>query len=183
MRFSCLDGKWTLSPGAHRSSPRSSCRSSNMRRATFILMCAIGCVITAEPAQACTCSGPATPAEGLKRSAAVFRGRVTEISRPFLDRLGLTKTGGHRVEFEVLKRWKGASSRSAAIVTRLTGEACGFPFEKNKEYLVYAVTEPSDIQSGICTGTKNIADAEQEMKELDRLFVAPQKWGTVLRRH
>ena len=175
MRFSWLERKCALIQVPHRSDSRFSCCRSTMRRATFILMSAIGFVITAEHAQACTWSAPATPAEGLKRSAAVFRGRVNEIRRPFLDGLGLTKTGGHRVEFEVLKQWKGTLSRSAAIVTRLTGEACGFPFEKNKEYLVYAVTEPSDIQSGICTGTKNIADAEQEMKELDRLLVTPQK--------
>jgi hypothetical protein len=31
------------------------------------------------------------------------------------------------------------------------------------------VTEPKDIQTGICTGTKNITEAEQEMKQLDQL--------------
>jgi hypothetical protein len=55
------------------------------------------------------------------------------------------------------------------VLTRLSGEACGFPFELNKEYLVYVVTEPMDIQTGICTGTKNIADAEHEMKQLDEI--------------
>jgi hypothetical protein len=55
-------------------------------------------------------------------------------------------------------------------VTRLTGEACGFPFEMNKEYLVYAVAEPKDIQTGICTGTKGIDDAVEEMKQLDKIL-------------
>ena len=44
------------------------------------------------------------------------------------------------------------------------------PFEENKEYLVYVVIEPKDIQTGICTGTKNIAEAEQEMKQLDKIL-------------
>ena len=35
---------------------------------------------------------------------------------------------------------------------------------------MYVVTEPKDIQTGICTGTKNIAETEQEMKELDKLL-------------
>jgi hypothetical protein len=105
----------------------------------------------------------------------VFTGRVTEISRPFLDRLGFTKSGGHRVKFEVLQQWKGASSRSIELITRLTGEACGFPFEEKKEYLVYVVAEPKDLQTGICTGTKNLSEAVQEMKELDELVVSFKK--------
>lgn len=120
-------------------------------------------------ALACTCLAPRGPAEGLKRSTAVFRGRVSTISRPFLDRVGLKNSGGYWVGFEVAKQWKGAASKSAEVFTRLTGEACGFPFELNKEYLVYVVTEPSDLQTGICIGTKNIADAKQEMKQLDEM--------------
>jgi hypothetical protein len=54
-------------------------------------------------------------------------------------------------------------------LTRLSGEACGFPFELNKEYLVYVVAEPRDLQTGICTGTKSVADAEREMKQLDEI--------------
>jgi hypothetical protein len=141
-----------------------------LRLAFFALLSLIaGSLLSTEPAHACTCAAPATPAEGLKRSVVVFRGTVTEISRPFLDRIGLTRTGGHRVKFEVIKQWKGAPSKTVEVVTRLTTEGCGFPFEERKEYLVYVVTEPKDIQTGICTGTKNLAGAEPEMKPLDDL--------------
>lgn len=145
-----------------------------MRRASFVLLMGViaFCVMGAEHARACTCAAPATPAEALKRSTAVFRGRVTEISVPLLDRIGLTRTGGHRVRFEILKQWKGALSNSTVVITRLTGEACGFPFEEKKEYLVYVVAEPKEIQTGICTGTKNIAEAAQEMIQLDAMIDA-----------
>jgi hypothetical protein len=142
----------------------------SMRRARLLFICVVVASIAAiEPAQACTCSAPATTAEALKRSSAVFSGRVTEIGLSFSDRIGLTRSGSHRVKFEILKQWKGTPSKSAVVITRLTGEACGFPFEEKKEYLVYVVTEPKDIQTGICTGTKNIAEAEHEMKQLDEL--------------
>jgi len=146
-----------------------------MRRVVLILMYVIVWVVTAELAQACTCAAPAGPAEGMTRSTAVFRGRVTEISRSFLDRLGFTKTGGHRVKFEVLRQWKGAPSKSIELITRLTGEACGFPFEEKKEYLVYVVAEPKDVQTGICTGTKNAVDAEREMKQLDEIVAGAKR--------
>jgi hypothetical protein len=145
-----------------------------MRSAAFLFFVAaiVGLALSPPPARACTCSAPATPGEGLRRSATVFKGRVIEISRPFLDRIGLTKSAGYRVKFEVVRQWKGASSRTLEVITRLTGEACGFPFEENKEYVVYVVNEPADIQTGICTGTKSAADAEQEMKQLDDLVGA-----------
>jgi hypothetical protein len=140
-------------------------------RLTFFafLSLIIGSLLSRGPAQACTCAAPATAAEGLKRSAAVFRGTVTAIGRPFLDRIGFTRTGGHWVEFKVVKQWKGASSNTLEVVTRLTAEGCGFPFEEKKDYLVYVVTEPKEIQTGICTGTKSLAGAEPEMKQLDDL--------------
>jgi hypothetical protein len=50
-----------------------------------------------------------------------------------------------------------------------------FPFEENKEYLLYVVTEPKDIQTGICTGTKSLVDAEPEMKQLDDLVAASKR--------
>jgi hypothetical protein len=113
---------------------------------------------------------PATAAEALQKSSAVFRGRVVTIYRSFFDRVGITNTAGYRVQFEITKQWKGAPSKSTVVITRLSGEACGFPFEQNKEYLAYIVTEPKDIQTGICTGTINIAEAEQEMKQPDKIL-------------
>ncbi|MEE9181933.1 MAG: hypothetical protein V3U33_05135 [candidate division NC10 bacterium] len=99
----------------------------------------------------------------------MFIGKVTRIYRPFLDRLGITKTHGYRVEFEIKKWWKGPVTRTIVITTRLSGEACGYPFEENKEYLVYVVDEPADIQTGICTGTKDTVGAKREIEQLNRL--------------
>jgi hypothetical protein len=91
------------------------------------------------------------------------------IDLPLAERLGASPGSTVRVRFQVVKRWKGASTKTAEVVTRLTGEACGFPFQMNKEYLVYAVAEPKDIQTGICTGTKDASDAAEEMKQLDTI--------------
>jgi hypothetical protein len=111
---------------------------------------------------------PATAAEALQKSSTVFRGRLVTIYRSFLDRVGITNTADYRVQFEITKQWKGTPSKSIVVITRLTGEACGFPFEISKEYLVSVVTEPKEVLTGICTGTKNITEAKQEMEQLDR---------------
>jgi len=147
------------------------------RAAAMILGTMLTLVLGTEPAQGCSCAAPAGPADGLNRSTAVFRARVSEIRRPFWDRIGLTNSGGYRVTFVVLQHWQGAPGTSIELATRLTGEACGFRFEVNKEYLVYAVAKPEDLQTGICTGTKNIDDAAQEMEQLDEIVAAAKKSG------
>ena len=144
-------------------------------KSLFFIYAFVFCFLQTDSAQACSCAAPATTAEALKRSTAVFRGRVIKISVPSLDWIGLTRTGAHRVKFEVLKQWKGPAAETTVVVTRLTGEGCGFPFEEQKEYLVYVVEEQKHIQSGICTGTKSIADAEEEMEQLDELGLTPNR--------
>jgi hypothetical protein len=123
-----------------------------------------------EGGHACTCMAPATVTEAFEKSSAVFRGRVTKIDRPFSDRASITRSGNHRVKFDVTKRWKGPRSKRMVVTTRLSGEACGFPFEEKKEYLVYVASGPADIETGICTGTKNVVGAEPEMEQLDQLL-------------
>ncbi|MSP38156.1 MAG: hypothetical protein EXR70_06665 [Deltaproteobacteria bacterium] len=111
--------------------------SSKLSDTLSIVVGALALLLVAAPsAQACSCAAPAHPAEALKRSTAVFSGRVVAIDRPFLDRLGVTNSGSHRVKFEIRQRWKGAPAKNAEVVTRLSGEACGFPFAPEQEYLV-----------------------------------------------
>ena len=113
-------------------------------------------LIGVEAAQACTCMAPATSAEAFHKSSTIFRGKVTKVYQSLWDAAGITRTGNYRVKFEVTKRWKGSQAKSIVVVTRLSGEACGFPFEEKKEYLVYVAPGPANIETGICTGTKSV---------------------------
>ena len=140
-----------------------------MKLARVLLSIAGTVLMTVNPQQACTCMAPATAAEALNKSSDVFRGKVTRIYQSFWDTAGITRTGNYRVKFEVTKRWKGSQARSIVVVTRLSGEACGFPFEEKKEYLVYVAPGPANIETGICTGTKSVVGADLEMGQLDQL--------------
>jgi len=132
-------------------------------------------LILFDSARACTCMAPAGPAEAFEKASAAFTGKVIKIYQSLWDAAGITRTGNHRVKFEVTKRWKGPRARSiVVVVTRLSGEACGFPFEEKKEYLVYVAPGLSNIETGICTGTKSIVGAEKEMEHLDRLVKSSQ---------
>ena len=62
-----------------------------------------------------------------------------------------------------------AGSGEFVVKTRLSGEACGYPFETGKDYLVYVAKIMGDIETGICTGTRAVVGPDPEMEELDAL--------------
>ena len=125
-------------------------------------------------ALACSCAQPAT-GQAFEQSSAVFAGTVTEVAEPFWDWIGLTHSGGYDVTFRVTKRWKGADAAMETVRTRLTGEACGYPFEIGGEYLVYVAPGPTeDLETGICSGTRDLAGAEDDVRVLDQLVASEQ---------
>ncbi len=141
-----------------------------MRWVVGFLVVLLSGVFAVKPVLACTCAAPATTEKALHLSSAVFRGKVIEIYRPFLDRIGITNSHTYRVRFVIIKSWKGIDSVEYVVTTRLSGEACGYAFKQGKEYLVYVVKDGREIETGICTGTKDIARAKSEMKELNVLL-------------
>lgn len=118
-------------------------------------------------ARACSCAAPATAEQALEQASAVFSGQVTQFRRSLLDRLGLTDTGEYEVRFRVIRVWKGVTTPEVVVRTRLTGEACGYPFVSGGSYLVFVREIPPGIETGICTGTRDLAGADKEVRVLD----------------
>jgi hypothetical protein len=143
---------------------------SNKCRTSLALMTALTALIVAGPAYACSCMEP-TPETAFGRATQVFAGRVTDIDKPFWDRIGLTKSGLWRVHFAVSKRWKGATAATITVRTRVTGESCGYPFRVGQAYLVYLAAGAEPV-TGSCSGTKDLAHADRDLPVLDRLAAA-----------
>ena len=111
-------------------------------------------------AVACSCKAPPAPKIALEKAAAVFIGRVTSVE----------KTGDYsnKFQFAVSKKWKGVEGNSTSIVSSSTSAACGIVFDTNRDYLVYAYkTEGNDqLLTNLCTRTKRVADADDDLTEL-----------------
>jgi len=90
------------------------------------------------------------------------------------EKLGITKSYTENVKFRVEKQWRGSASQTKVVSTRLYTEGCGYPFEVGKQYFVVVFKE-HEVQTGICTGTKNIEDAEYEIQQMDKLYEASTK--------
>jgi hypothetical protein len=132
--------------------------------ATIVLAVSLGAPLAA---YACSCAAPATVEEALERASAAFSGQVTQVRRPLLDRLGVTDSGEHEVSFRVIRIWKGVTTSEVVVRTRLTGEACGYPFVRGGAYVVFVHEVMPGIETGICTGTQDLSDADEVVRALE----------------
>ncbi len=119
-----------------------------------------GVLALPRPCAACSCASvPGPPDRELAEAAAVFRGRVTDVSG---TRGGTVE---RRVTFQVNTVWKGpATSR---IVVGSGAGSCGYEFTNNDEYLVYAYGEsPDALSTNICRRVRPIATAGEDLQAL-----------------
>lgn len=137
---------------------------------------------------ACSCAGdPAVNRKNveaaLQDADVVFVGRI-ESTEPFsVDQNGHTYNY-QRTQFYVVQSWKG--DKSARVYTEsVTGCCmCGIWFPEKGTYLVYASgPKPNGSYStGICTRTKPIDDANEEIALLDELVAKGKQTSSPSRR-
>ncbi len=109
-------------------------------------------------AHACSCIAPGSPTVERDQADAVFAGRVRKVTR--LDYR-------YAVEIDVAKSWKGDVAEREIIWTALDSAACGYYFEKDASYLIYAyVSEGDGLSTNICSRTKTLDDADEDLNAL-----------------
>ena len=120
---------------------------------------------------ACSCVPLPPPIEHFKKATAVFSGKVIEIKKAKLN-IGNGMFLQKRVKFDVAKSWKGVEKKTVLLFTGRGGGDCGYGFEKGESYLVYAFGKDS-LSTSICTRTRTLANAQEDLKALERLPVQP----------
>lgn len=113
---------------------------------------------------ACSCVQPAPPKESLEHSTAVFAGKVVDIDVP--SGLVISSADPVKVTFEVLEIWKGHDYKTLVLTTARDGASCGYSFKQNEEYIVYAYGEENKLSAGICSRTKLLTNAQEDLREL-----------------
>jgi len=99
-----------------------------------------------QAAQACSCAEQSQK-QAFESSSAVFEGRVHQI-QPAGDG-DQKRPPMNRVTLRVVRIWKGAESEQITVLTASDSAACGYAFEVNKSYLVYAqANDPQGRQTG-----------------------------------
>lgn len=112
---------------------------------------------------ACSCAMPVDPQTALAGSDAVFSGRVVSIHPVDAD--------GYRqllVKFDIDKSWKGETEDQVFIMTADNSAACGYYFQKGKDYLVYSSLYEGVLHTHICTRTNLLENATEDLRELGK---------------
>lgn len=122
----------------------------------FVLACI---EFTNPPALACSCLPPPPPKKALEGSAAVFSGKVTDVT---------LEKGQKIVTIEVDRVWKGKVGAKVVVTTASNGAACGYNFTTKGDatYLIYAYENKGVLGTNICTRTTTLAAGAADIKEL-----------------
>jgi hypothetical protein len=97
------------------------------------------------------------PENALAEHAAVFEGRVVSLER---------ESGMLVARFDVVQHWKGVEVEHAVVRTAESSAACGVSFEVGTSWLIYADREGEALTTGICSRTRRIEDAGEDLAEL-----------------
>lgn len=127
-------------------------------------------IFQAASAYACSCL-PRTPQQHFETSEAVFAGRVIDIVQPNPEGQGSRQrrpTSEVKVIFEVSRIWKGQKRPRIVVMTSNSSASCGYSFQKREQYLVYASRQESQLGTGLCSGTKPLSSAQEDLAVLGR---------------
>lgn len=137
-----------------------------MKRLVLLLSLAI---VSSERAFGCSCDALPPMEVEFARSNAVFVGRVVQMA------VEPRSEGNYRYEvrvcrFQISEVFKGIEDQKKEfiIVTRMSGSACGFPFELGERYLVYASVYRGEMETSICRRTRALVRPKETV-----VLVAP----------
>jgi hypothetical protein len=119
----------------------------------------------ADRAAACSCMSSGPPCQAAWTADVVFAGKVRAID-PVQDNPGLSPL---RVTFDVERGFINAPPAVAEVTTGAGGGDCGYRFVVGKRYLVYARRSPSGLTAGICSRTRPIEAAGEDIKYLSSI--------------
>lgn len=132
------------------------------------------------PALACSCIGGLPICQTFWETDVVFAGEVIDISRaetpappPIM--------GNRLVRFRVERTWRGNAFGTIEVRTGNGGGDCGYSFQRGSKYLVYARRFQGVLTTSICSRTKPLADAAEDLAYFETAF-KPSVAGTVFGR-
>ena len=114
-------------------------------------------------ADACSCAVPGLPCEAVWRSDVVFTGRVVSFESP------APGTGTRGVEFAVIQNFRGPQLRTIVVAS---AGGCGYSFKIGESYLVYASDLQGTLTTSICTRTRPLRDAADDLAYAQSLSAA-----------
>lgn len=124
-----------------------------------VILSVVGLVfLLPDCASACSCGGGGSKEEivewALSHPGAVFSGEVVEVDKG---------SQISNVALRVNEVWKGPQQETIQVSTPSYGAACGYPFKKGQEYLIYAYKKEGPFKVDLCSQTKPLSKASEDL--------------------
>jgi protocatechuate 3,4-dioxygenase beta subunit len=120
---------------------------------------------------ACECAGSGTPCQDYWNASAVFTGSVS-YSSTTTYKLGEHEISGRLVRFTVERAFRGIEGKEVEVITGLGGGDCGYGFRLGQQYLVYAHSSEDKLFTSICSGTRPLSEAANDLSYIQGLAKA-----------
>lgn len=132
---------------------------------------------SARDAHACSCVVGAPPCQSFFDVSAVFVGTVRSIDQG----AGASSFARRRIILDVVEAFRGVAGQRVEVDTGAGGGDCGYPFEVGMTYLVYAsvAKDTQVLTTGICTRTKPVSGAQEDLAFARSVTSAPATGGVV----
>lgn len=149
-----------------------------MRLSRLLIGLTVLTLASASDVLACSCVSGGPPCQSAFQVDAVFAGTVRSIVplpedgpplRPGEMRIPRTL----RVEFDTVVPFRGLQGSNVTVLTAGSGPACGYGFKPGERYLVYANRKGTELVTGLCSRTRPLADAAEDLQ----FFQAPSAPG------
>ena len=152
---------------------------AHTRFLVFLLILSFSALIS-QPVWSCSCEPPPPPVEALQQADVVFAGTVVSKELRETEPQWFV----YFVSLEVSSSWKGLVKEEMVVTTNSDslGSFCGYFFEEGQDYLIYGYeeNEGDPIFTGLCTRTKLLEEAQDEIAVLNRATaIEPSPWGTI----
>jgi hypothetical protein len=119
-------------------------------------------MLSAGRALACSCLEQA-PCQAYGEASAVFVGTVLD-SRITTTTQGKYERSRRAVRFSVDTPFRGVTGSQVELTTGMGGGDCGFGFVPTEQYLVYAYEHEGKLSTGICSRTRSMSRAEEDLR-------------------
>ena len=131
----------------------------------FLLM------VLSSDVNACSCASGGRPCHDYWKATAVFTGTVIYSSTTTSKR-GDYYVPGRLVRFNIDQPFRGVTGKEVEVRTGLGDSDCGYNFRLGGQYLVYAYGDKDKLATGICSRTRPVSEAADDLAYFQGLATA-----------
>jgi len=139
--------------------------TSILRRTVLVTLTMAAIGLGARDAIACTCVVGGPPCQEFFQADAVFVGTVRsiEVRKVPIDGLRVSVYDGQLVHFTIERAERGVQGIETDVWTGMGVGDCGYPFKPGQRYVVYAGRKDGGLGTGICSRTRPIGEASDDL--------------------